>query len=803
MSVDNICPEDWCIRYNHYDPGDEGRREVIFALGNGYLISRAALHGSTDDGIHYPGTYMAGCYNRLSTLIEGRAVENESLVNLPDWLSLTFRINGGSWFSTDETEILEYVVELNMKQALLRRKIWFKDTEGRETVYRERRFVSMDQPHLMALETELTAKNWSGELEVKSALDGRVTNNNVKRYVPFKKRHLEILTAGRSGTDSIEIKVRTIQSGIEVALAARTKLWIKGRVTSVSRRVETGKDLVEDWLKVSVNAGDQVITEKVTSLFSSRSHTVSDCGEEAGIALARAQDFNTLFAAHCSSWNAIWRRCSLEMNDKEQLRYFRLHMFQIIQNISPHTAEQDVGVPPSGWQGEEYHGHIFWDELFIFPFLTFRFPDIARSLLLYRYRRLEEARHLAKMQGYRGAMFPWRSAATGKEETPLLQYNLLSGQWMQDNTFLQRHIGAVIAYSVFHYVQVTGDYTFLSEYGAELLFEIARFWADIARYNTESGRYEIHGVAGPDEFHTRYPGSETAGINNNTFTNVMAAWTLRKAREIWEELPPYRQQDMEETLSLSKEEAGHWDVVSKKIKIDFLEEGVLNQFEGFSNLEITDPDKMLKKYDHQRIDWALEAEGDFVERYQISKQADTSLLLYLFTPEELSELLNRMGYGVSREQLKRTVDYHIAHTVHQSSLSKVVHAGALARLDPETSWKYFQEAQLIDMKPSEDKDTSEGIHLGAMGGTLFVLQHHYLGIRVLSGILEIDPEFPAELKWVEMAFYFRGLKIWFKIRKNIINLNSELQKAGQVKVRYKNELKILNPGENISFNIIR
>ena len=207
-------------------------------------------------------------------------------------------------------------------------------------------------------------------------------------------------------------------------------------------------------------------------------------------------------------------------------------------------------MPPSGWQGEEYHGQIFWDELFVFPFLLFRFPALARSLLLYRYRRLPAARQLAEEQGYRGAMFPWRSARTGREETPRFQWNLLSDHWMPDHTHLQRHIGAIVAYNVWQYVQVTGDQSFLADYGAELILEIARFWASLAQYHPDLDRYEICGVVGPDEYHTHYPEADAPGINNNTYTNVMAVWTLRQARAVLDQLPTQRRQELQDKLTL-------------------------------------------------------------------------------------------------------------------------------------------------------------------------------------------------------------------------------------------------------------
>lgn len=800
MCTENIS-DPWSIRYSHYDPDDEGRREAVFALGNGYLVSRAAAPEALDDGIHYPGTYRVGCYNRLTSIILHRKVENESLVNLPNWLLLTFRIDEGRWFSLDEVEIIDYQQTLNMQEALLERKVHFRDQQGRQTMLCERRFISMVQPHLMGLEIKLTAENWSGVLEVNTALDGRIINNNVRRYRAYNKRHLKTLFAERLHTDTIALKARTVQSGIAIAVAARTRLRISDRITYVKRTIHTEEDLIEDRLHVLVKSGERVIIEKIAALYTSRDLAIADCGEAAQNVLAHAANFDTLFMAHASAWKQLWRRCKINMNSTHHLRCFRLHIFQIMQNISPHTADLDVGVPPSGWQGEEYHGQIFWDELFVLQFLTYRFPSVARSVLLYRYRRLDEARCLAKQYGYRGAMFPWRSASTGREETPLLQLNLYSGHWIKDKTYLQRHIGAVIAYNICHYILVTGDHHFLEDYGAELLLEIARFWASKAIHNPKNDRYEIQEVVGPDEYHTSYPGAAVPGINNNSYTNVMAAWTLRQASHFFKQLSEQRKQDLWERLGLSTEEFSQWDRVSRNIYIPFLNDGIMDQFEGFSALQKFDLEQYRKQYEYKRIDWGLEAMGDSVEHYQVSKQADTSLLLYLFSPVELQEMLKYMGYSVDDEMLKRTVHYHLAHTAHESSLSRIVQAGALALLDKEASWKLFQKAQLIDLLPEEHKDTSEGIHLGAMGGTLVLLQYYYLGLRAQSGVLIVDPSLPEGLEQVQVTFFFHSVEIECLVTPAHIKIKSVHKNAPLVKVAYKQKAKDLLADSTVTYEL--
>ncbi len=186
----------WIMAFDGYDSQDEGHREALFALGNGYFVTRAAAIEATADDIHYPGTYRAALYNRLVSQINGETVDDKSLVNLPNWLPLTFRIDAGDWVSIDQVSILSYRQILHLRYGVLRREIRFRDRDGRQTRLHEHRFVSMAQPHLGGLHLELIAENWSGELEVRSAINGRVINNNVKRYKPYNKQHLEPIATG-------------------------------------------------------------------------------------------------------------------------------------------------------------------------------------------------------------------------------------------------------------------------------------------------------------------------------------------------------------------------------------------------------------------------------------------------------------------------------------------------------------------------------------------------------------------------------------------------------------------------------
>jgi trehalose/maltose hydrolase-like predicted phosphorylase len=360
---------------------------------------------------------------------------------------------------------------------------------------------------------------------------------------------------------------------VRIAQAARTRVVRDGQTLSLERRTVEEPGCIAQHLVLDAREGEPVTIEKVVTLFTSKDRAIAEPGDAARGRLARLPEgFDRLLERHVLAWGQLWRRCHIDLGgdgDQEVARTLNLHVFHLLQTVSEHTIELDVGVPARGLHGEAYRGHVFWDELFIFPFLNLRFPELTRALLRYRARRLPQARQAAKAAGYAGAMYPWQSGSDGREETQLLHLNPKSGRWLPDRSHRQRHVNIAVAYNVWQYYQVTGDLAFLSAYGAKMLLEIARFWATIARYDHSSDRFKIRGVMGPDEYHDGYPGRDEPGLDNNAYTNVMAAWVLCRALETLELLPDHRRTELTERLGLRQEETDRWDEVSRKLRVCF------------------------------------------------------------------------------------------------------------------------------------------------------------------------------------------------------------------------------------------
>ena len=578
---------DWELCYEGWDPEAQPLREALTTLGNGHFATRGALEEAQAGETHYPGTYLAGGYDRLETEVAGRIVENEDLVNWPNWLPLTFRCEGGDWLDLERVEVLEHAQRLDLARGVLGRRTRFRDAEGRESVLETRRLVSMDVPTLAAIEWVLTPVDWSGRIEIRSAIDGRVTNDGVPRYRDLAGDHLEILDAGSSGEDAVFLVARTRQSRRVMAQAVRTLAWVDGAPAPTERHTEKRESWIGQRLMVDCEGKKPVRVEKTLALVDARDFAINEPREAACKRAHRTPRFEELLTRHARAWRRLWHRADLRLTTSSRYAptVLRLHVFHLLQTASTQTIGRDVGIPARGLHGEAYRGHIFWDEIFAFPVLNLLIPELTRSLLLYRFHRLDEARHAAREAGFRGAMFPWQSGSDGREESQVLHLNPESGRWLPDHTHRQRHVNAAIAWNVWQYHQATVDRQFLSFYGAELLLEIARFWASIATWDADFGRYRIRGVVGPDEFHTRYPGTDSLGIDDNAYTNVMASWVLSTAKCALDELDEDRCLELLEELGIDDEELRHWDDVARRLHVPFLEDGILGQFEGWNELD--------------------------------------------------------------------------------------------------------------------------------------------------------------------------------------------------------------------------
>ncbi|WP_338900102.1 glycosyl hydrolase family 65 protein [Streptomyces sp. TG1A-60] len=778
----------WTWEYEGYEPADERLRESLCTLGNGYFATRGALPECAADDVHYPGTYAAGCYNRLSTDIAGHRVENEDMVNLPNWLPLRFRLPGQPWLTPDTATVLDHRQVLHLASGTLERRTRYALGEDRVLSVRQQRLVDMADPHLAALRTEFTAEGFSGEVDIEAMLDGGVTNAGVPRYRDLDGRHLTHVHTGSTVADTVWLRCRTRTSDIRIGMAAR--LTCDAPVTAWHEAPRAGQRV-----RLRLLPGRTAAVDKTVALHTSHDPAISDPLDAAIDRVGTALAFDELLDTHLTAWDQLWRRAELDVAG-EAGDILRLHLFHVLQTLSPHTADLDVGVPARGLHGEAYRGHVFWDELFVLPYLDLHFPEVSRALLRYRHRRLDQARAAARAVGRRGALYPWQSGSDGREESQRLHLNPRSGRWLPDHSRLQRHVGSAVAYNVWRYCEASGDAEFLHTEGAEMLLEIARFWADSAVWDEGLGRHRIRGVMGPDEYHDAYPGAREPGLDDNAYTNVTAAWVLTRTLDVLRSLPEPRRRELAERTGLDDGESEQWEDVSRTLHVPF-HDGVISQFEGYADLAELDWDGYRKRYgDIRRLDRILEAEGDTVNRYRASKQADVLMLGYLFSPTELASLLGRLGHRLDDDIWRRTVDHYLHRTSHGSTLSGLVHGWVLARARRTEAWSYMQEALRGDIADLQGGTTGEGIHLGAMAGTLDLVQRGLTGLETRAGALWLDPVPLPELSAYGFSLRYQGhWGVRLRLEHGRLEIAVPASDRPPIDVRLPDHSVCLRPGE--------
>ena len=273
-------------------------------------------------------------------------------------------------------------------------------------------------------------------------------------------------------------------------------------------------------------------------------------------------------------------------------RILRLHLFHVLQTLSPHTADLDVGVPARGLHGEAYRGHVFWDELFVLPYpqpaLPGGLPGAARLPPPAAARGLRRG---ARAWAGAGAMYPWQSGSDGREETQELHLNPRSGRWLPDHSRLQHHVGSAVAYNVWQYCQASGDTEFLHTKGAEMLMQIARFWADCAPSGRlASGGYRIRGVVGPDEYHDAYPDAAAAGARRQRVHERHGGLGAGpRAGALPRPAADARRGSSWSGSGSTPAELERWEDVSRRLYVPF-HRGVISQFEGYGDLAELDWD---------------------------------------------------------------------------------------------------------------------------------------------------------------------------------------------------------------------
>ncbi|MBC8319407.1 MAG: beta-phosphoglucomutase family hydrolase [Bacteroidetes bacterium] len=769
--ISGIENDNWEISYNDYIPAKEKSREALLTIGNGYFGTRGAMEESSAGATNYPGTYIAGLYNRLTTKIGGKDIENEDFVVAPNWLLINFKIDDKPWFDPNTQKIKQISRKLDFRIGLLTRRMIITDAEGRQTKIESKRIASMANPHQAAISYSITPLNYSGRISIASQLDGSVKNDGVNRYKDLNSQHLVPIEQGGEGPFTW-LKVRTTQSKIEIVEAAKLRLISNNEVINTEFGISNDDGIVYTYIDQKAVINNTITLEKFVTIYDSNNNG-NDIVQLALNSLKKISSFNQLINQSTAAWNIIWKKVDIKLTgDRLAQKMLRLHIYHLMVSASPNNAKIDASITARGLHGEAYRGHIFWDELFIMPFYDIHFLDTAKSMLMYRYKRLEKAREYALEYGYKGAMFPWQSGSDGREETQIIHLNPISGEWGDDYSSLQRHVSLAIAYNIWQYYNITNDIEFMEKYGAEMYLEICRFWESKTNFNKKDGRYSIGKVMGPDEFHESYPDAKDGGIRDNAYTNIMVAWMFNKALSILNEMNNSSKEKLLTKINLTQKDLDSWSDIRSKLNLVINDEGIIGQYDGYFELKELDWEYYRNKYkDIHRMDRLLKAEGKSADDYKVAKQADTLMTFYNLENEEINKILDNLNYKLPNDYLPKNLRYYLERTSHGSTLSRVVHA-QLANIinDKKLSWKLYIAALTSDYNDIQGGTTAEGIHTGVMAGTVMIAISTYAGVDLRGELIKVQPNMPEHWKMLEFSLDFKKINYNFVITQKRIEV---------------------------------
>jgi trehalose/maltose hydrolase-like predicted phosphorylase/CheY-like chemotaxis protein len=755
----------WKLEYKGFSPSEEKLRESLCTLANGYFGTRGASNEASDPRISYPGTYIAGVYNKLATRIAGGRVLNEDLVNCPNWLPVTFRLEGGEWISLEGSKVISNKKTLDFYRGILSRQIVFADNKGRKVKVSSERMVHMTYPHIGAIKYVIEPLDYEGFLYIKSTLDGAVENDGVARYSALRSRHLNAVREGSTKDGCAYLEVKTSQSGIKIALASKVALYDRGRKIAPEKFViRTKRKQTCHDIKIKAKKGHSYRLDKITAIYTSRDQGVKAPLSHALSGVRKSPWFDSLKKKQEKEWAGIWDRSGILLKGgPEPEKAVNFHAFHLLQSATKHNAKIDAALGARGLHGEAYRGHIFWDELFAMPFYDYQTPEVSRAILKYRYKRLDKARKYAKENGYKGAMFPWQSGSTGEEETQVVHLNPMSGKWGPDHSRNQRHVSFAIAYNVWKFWERTGDRSFMNKYGREIFLSIAQFCSSLSEFSDEDKRYHTHGLMGPDEFHEKMPLADEAGYTDNAYSNVFIAWILARACELVKSLTPGARKDLFTKCGIRDQDPARWQDISRGINLSIRDDGVIEQFKGFFTLKELNWDHYREKYgDIHRMDRILKSEGKSPNEYKVAKQADVLMMFYVFPEREVRYIFKQLGYHYSRTTLKKNYDYYVRRTSHGSTLSKVVHCYlAHAMKQKKKAWNWYLDVLSSDIDDIQGGTTPEGIHVGVMGGSLDIIMRGFMGLDDGGGILRVAPGPPAHVKKIVFEICYRKRRMRF------------------------------------------
>jgi alpha,alpha-trehalose phosphorylase len=708
--------EPWVVRETHLDLERLAQTESIFALSNGHI----GLRGNLDEGEPFglPGTYLNGFYEvrplPYAEAAYGNPESSQTVVNVTNGKIIRLLVEDEP-FDLRYGALRRHERVLDLQAGVLRREAEWESPTGRSVRVTSTRLVSFAQRAVAAIFYEVEPLDGEASLVLQSEL---VANE----AIPIGERDPRAAAAlaaplqaeRNNAADQRAILVHRTKTS-DLLMAAAMDHVVEGGTDG-----ETSNECYADEARLTVTStaaqGKPLRLIKFLAYGWSAQRSINALADQVAAALAGAKHrgWEGLLRDQREYLDRFWGRADIELEGDAELQ--QAVRFALFHTLQAGARGERRAIPAKGLTGSGYDGHTFWDtEAYVLGLLSYVLPRAAGDALRWRHQTLDLARRRAEALGLRGAAFPWRTI-NGEE---------CSGYWPAGTAAF--HINGDIADAVIRYQMLTGDEEFDREVGVELLVETARLWRSLGHHDP-AGDFRIDGVTGPDEY--------SAVADNNVYTNMLAARTLRGAADAAERQPVRANE-----LGVDEEEMASWRDAADSMFIPYDETlGVHPQAEGFTQ--------------HQRWDFASTKPDQYplllhfpyydLYRKQVVKQADLVFAMFV------------CGDSFSDEQRARNFDYYEQLTVRDSSLSASIQAIVAAEVGHlELAYDYFAEAALMDLDDLEH-NTRDGVHIASLAGAAVTALAGFGGVRDQGGTLTFKPRLPGALTRLSFKVRFRG-----------------------------------------------
>ncbi|MCT4543227.1 MAG: family 65 glycosyl hydrolase domain-containing protein [Vallitalea sp.] len=716
---------EWLIIENAFDPDYNRVSESVMSLGNGHMGIRGNFEEKYS-GDSLQGTYYAGIYYPDKTKVgwwkNGYPNFFAKVLNGINFIGIRVHINDLE-LDIAKCSVSDFKRVLNMQHGYLERSFIVEDKNNNITKVSCKRFLSMYDSKVAAIKYSVTPINYNGKITFSPYLDGKVVNED-SNYDEYFWNEID-----KVATDNLcYLTMQTKKMDFRVTCAMKHELLKNGiNIDADKNSIIIEDNYVANKVENIISMGEEIILIKYISAVTNRDFNNNELVTKAKEAVNKAKEigFNRLISKHIEVWEQKWQENDIIIKGDEKAQQgIRFNIFHLNQTYTGKDPRLNIG--PKGFTGEKYGGSTYWDtEAYCLPFYLSTAPsELAKNLLIYRYNHLEKAKENAKKLGLKGALYPMVTM-NGEE---------CHNEW--EITFEEIHRNGAIAYAIYNYVNYTGDKDYLKDYGIEVLVEISRFWADRVNYNKLKDKYMILGVTGPNEYENN--------VNNNWYTNTIAAWTLDYAIKVIDYINE-NYKDIYNMISnkigLNKKEITKWKEIIDKMYYPYIkEEGVFGQQDGYMDKEQI----LVKDLPEGNLPINKNWSWDRILRSCFIKQADVMQGIYMFNER----------YDINT--IKRNFDFYEPRTVHESSLSPCIYSIIACQLGyKEKAYDLYLRTARLDLD-NYNCDTDDGLHITSMAGTWMSIVHGFGGLEVKNNELFLAPFLPKAWKEYSFRVMFRS-----------------------------------------------